>query len=66
MIYYFVQKNIDHTAYLNAKKNERSGWRSAMLTDLHALDRITVDVHVTFEGGTTLANNLNIHSYMNW
>ena len=60
---YFIQKEIDRTIYFNAKKNR---WRSAILADLHILDRITADIHVISEGGTTLASDLNICGYMNW
>jgi len=46
--------------------NERAGWRRSILTELHDLDRETVDVQVICEGGTTFANQINIKAYMNW
>ncbi|UZO21510.1 uncharacterized protein OCT59_013901 [Rhizophagus irregularis] len=63
---YFVQKDIDRTIYFSARRNKRTGWRSAILTDLHNLDRITASVQIISEDGTTLASDLNINSYMNW
>ena len=66
IIHYFVQKNINRTTYYNANKNQRKGWRSAILVDLHDQDRITIDLHVNAAGGTTLAKDLNIHNYTNW
>ena len=66
MVCCFVRKNIDRTVYNNATKIRRTEWRSTILVDLHALDRMTVDVHVISESGTTLAQDINIRSYMNW
>ena len=66
MVCYFVRKNIDRTVYNNATKIRRTEWRSTILVDLHALDRMTVDVHAISESGTTLAQDINIRSYMNW
>ncbi len=64
MICYFVRKNIDHAIYNNATKNQRAGWRNAMLIDLHALDRITIDIHVVSESGTILTQDIDIRSYV--
>ena len=64
MICYFVRKNIDHDIYNKATKSQRTGWRNAMLNDLHALDRITVDIRVVSASGMTIAQDLNIHSYV--
>ena len=66
MVCCFVRKNIDRTVYNNATKIRQTEWRSTILVDLHALDRMTVDVHVISESGTTLAQDINIRSYMNW
>gem|GEM_PF-2731996 len=66
IIYYFVRKNLDRTTYKNASMVQKTEWRSAILTDLHALDCITVDIHITSESGIALAQNINIRSYMNW
>ncbi|GBC12148.1 hypothetical protein GLOIN_2v1777150 [Rhizophagus irregularis DAOM 181602=DAOM 197198] len=66
MVYYFVCKNIDCTTYNNASKIRRTEWRSAILIDLHAFDHMTVDLHVTFESGITIAQDINIRGYMNW
>ena len=66
IICYFVQKEIDRTTYFNARKNQQSGWRSAILTDLHIHDRITANIHIISEGETSLASDLNICGYMNW
>ena len=66
MVCCFVRKNIDRTVYNNATKIRQTEWRSTILVDLHALDCMTVDVHVISESGTTLAQDINIHSYMNW
>ncbi|CAB4496280.1 unnamed protein product [Rhizophagus irregularis] len=35
IVCYFVQKDIDRTIYFSARRNKRTGWRSAILTDLH-------------------------------
>jgi hypothetical protein len=51
MIHYFVQKSVDCTTYYNASRNQRKGWRNAILMDLHALDHITFDVHINSEEG---------------
>ncbi|GET66916.1 hypothetical protein GLOIN_2v1475353 [Rhizophagus irregularis DAOM 181602=DAOM 197198] len=64
MIHYFVCKNIDRNRYNNSTKGQRAGWRNAMLSDLHSLDRITIDIRVISESGVTLAQNLNIRSYV--
>ncbi|PKY50721.1 hypothetical protein RhiirA4_467332 [Rhizophagus irregularis] len=64
MIHYFVCKNIDRNRYNNSTKGQRVGWRNAMLSDLHSLDRITIDIRVVSESGVTLAQNLNIRSYV--
>ena len=40
--------------------------RSAILTDLHVLDRITANLRIISEGETSLASDLNICGYMNW
>ena len=66
MVCYFVRKNIGRTTYNNATKNRRTEWRSAMLVDLHALDHMTVDLRVISESGTTIAQDINIRSHMNW
>lgn len=66
MIHYFVHKNIDCNNYNNATKGRRAGWRNAILSDLHSLDRITVDIRVISESVVTLAQNLNIRSYVSW
>jgi hypothetical protein len=66
MICYFVHKNIDRSNYIGATKNKRTEWRSAMLPELHAHDRITADIRVVSESGSTILQNLNIRSYMNW
>ena len=66
MICYFVQKDIDRTIYFNATRNKQAGWRSAMLAELHDLDRITANIHIISEDEIILASDLNIHSYMNW
>ncbi|CAB5181622.1 unnamed protein product [Rhizophagus irregularis] len=66
IVCYFVQKDIDRTIYFSARRNKRTGWRSAILTDLHNLDCITASVQIISEDGTTLASDLNINSYMNW
>src|SRR3954452_3194102 len=66
MIHYFMQKEIDRSTYYKANKIQRTGWRNAILVDLHALDRITIDIRVNAERGTTLINNLHIHNYTNW
>jgi len=64
MICFFVRKNVDHAIYNNATKIQRAGWRNAMLVDLHALDRITVDIHIVSESGMTLAQDIDIRSYV--
>ena len=46
--------------------NSRTEWRRPILTDLHRLDRQTVDVQVTCERGTTFAKQVNIKAFMNW
>ncbi|CAG8737813.1 22744_t:CDS:2, partial [Rhizophagus irregularis] len=51
MIHYFVCKNIDRNRYNNSTKGQRAGWRNAMLSDLHSLDRITIDIRVISESG---------------
>jgi hypothetical protein len=66
IIRYFIEKNIERTIYNNAKRTQRTEWRSAVLSDLHAIDRITVDVRAISESGTTIAQNINIRSYMGW
>jgi hypothetical protein len=66
MVCYFTRKNIDRTTYTNATKAKRMEWRNEMLNNLHNLDRITADLRVVSESGTTLVQNINIHSYMNW
>ncbi|PKC03776.1 hypothetical protein RhiirA5_450511 [Rhizophagus irregularis] len=66
MVCYFVRKNIDCATYNNASKIRRTEWRSAILIDLHALDHMTVDLHVTSESGITIAQDINIRGYMNW
>ncbi|CAG8667852.1 1705_t:CDS:2 [Funneliformis mosseae] len=64
MICFFMRKNVDHAIYNNATKVQRAGWRNAMLVDLHALDRITVDIHIVSKSGTTLAQDIDIRSYV--
>ncbi|CAB4467953.1 unnamed protein product [Rhizophagus irregularis] len=61
IVCYFVQKDIDRTIYFSARRNKRTGWRSAILTDLHNLDCITASVQIISEDGTTLASDLNIN-----
>ncbi|CAG8710821.1 3850_t:CDS:2, partial [Funneliformis mosseae] len=60
MICFFVRKNVDHVIYNNVTKIQRVGWRNAMLVDLHALDRITVDIHIVSESGMILAQDIDI------
>ncbi|CAB4432431.1 unnamed protein product [Rhizophagus irregularis] len=66
MVCYFVRKNVDLTIYNNATKIRRTEWRSAILGDLHALDHMTVDLHVISESGITIAQDINIRGHMNW
>jgi hypothetical protein len=66
MICYFVRENVDRVIYDSAAKIRRTEWRSAMLVNLHALDQMTVDIHVVSESGMTLAQDINIRRYMNW
>ncbi|CAB5207993.1 unnamed protein product [Rhizophagus irregularis] len=66
MVCYFVRKNVDLTIYNNATKIRRTEWRSAILGDLHALDHMTVDLHIISESGITIAQDINIRGHMNW
>jgi len=55
MICHFIQKNVDKTIYIGAIKTKRMEWQNAILTNLHMLDRITVDLDIISESEITLA-----------
>jgi hypothetical protein len=46
--------------------SQKTEWRSAILTNLHALDQITTNVRVISESGVSLAQDIDIRSYMGW
>lgn len=68
MIRHYVKLNINRTQY-NANTTTSSNqieWRNPILVDLHNLDRKTVDIVVTCEGGTSIAKEIDIKVFMDW
>ncbi|GBC48118.2 hypothetical protein GLOIN_2v1788779 [Rhizophagus irregularis DAOM 181602=DAOM 197198] len=68
MVRHYVKLNVNRTEYYDDEitSNKRTDWRHTILADLHELDRQTVDVNVTCEGGTTFAKEIDIRTFMNW
>jgi hypothetical protein len=68
MIKHYVKLNVDRTRYdaNTTSSDNRTEWRSAILMDLHYLDRQTTDISVTCEGGTKAAKEIDIKAFMNW
>ncbi|CAB5371850.1 unnamed protein product [Rhizophagus irregularis] len=68
MVKHYVKLNVNRTEYYDDEitSDKRTDWRRTILADLHELDRQTVDVNVTCEGGTTFAKEIDIRTFMNW
>jgi hypothetical protein len=68
MIRHYVKLNIDRTQY-NANtttSSSRTEWQNPILVDLHNLDRKTVDIVVMCEGGTNIAKEIDVKTFMDW